>query len=343
MARRGGDYSVDTTLSLSNSTQTLGDLTLDATAGRIAYNANATSLNMKSGAKITLHVKAGSALTLVMYSASYNTLEINGTRFKTASYTKFFSEATDVEIISYGDSYLKQIILENPKTAGNIILEGIEVSGYEKSEIAVGTALDLSKIIVTANYSDNSYEILDTTKYSVEHSVDINTAGTYEVVVTLNSDTSKKTTFNLTYVSEINDTLTSSVGYTFKGSTYTNSDIDVINANSSSTITLTTALSKYEHVTFTGCESNGNDNWLKFNKDATIKFSVGSACTLRIAFYNGSNNASVTLGETTVTTKTSSDSATYQTMYEYEITDTGEVCITSTANGYIGYFEIIFD
>ncbi len=63
------------------------------------------------------------------------------------------------------------------------------------------------------------------------------------------------------------------------------------------------------------------------------------ACTLNICFYKGQNNASVTLNDNPISTSTD---ATYATKYEYLLTGEGEVIITSTANGYIGYFEVVY-
>ena len=65
-----------------------------------------------------------------------------------------------------------------------------------------------------------------------------------------------------------------------------------------------------------------------------------SACTLNICFYNGQNNASVTLNDNPISTSTDATDANYATKYEYPLT--GEVIITSTANGYIGYFEVVY-
>ena len=63
------------------------------------------------------------------------------------------------------------------------------------------------------------------------------------------------------------------------------------------------------------------------------------ACTLNICFFNGQNNASVTLNDNPIITSTD---ANYATNYEYPLTGEGEVIITSTANGYIVYFEVVY-
>ncbi|MDD6295690.1 MAG: hypothetical protein PUA64_06895 [Treponema sp.] len=66
------------------------------------------------------------------------------------------------------------------------------------------------------------------------------------------------------------------------------------------------------------------------------------ACTLNICFYKGQNNASVTLNGNSIITSTDATDANYATKYEYPLTGEGEVIITSTANGYIGYFEVVY-
>ena len=66
------------------------------------------------------------------------------------------------------------------------------------------------------------------------------------------------------------------------------------------------------------------------------------ACTLNICFFNGQNNASVTLNDNPISTSTDATDANYATKYEYPLTGEGEVIITSTANGYIGYFEVVY-
>lgn len=97
----------------------------------------------------------------------------------------------------------------------------------------------------------------------------------------------------------------------------------------------------FDNVTYNGAVSNGNDNWLKFNTGATIKFKTAGACSLKIYFYNGSNNVSVTLNEDAVTTATETQT-THTVPYVYELTEAGEVVITATGNGYLGAFEIVY-
>lgn len=50
---------------------------------------------------------------------------------------------------------------------------------------------------------------------------------------------------------------------------------------------------------------------------------------------------------TEVTTETpaadSSDDNAYKTKYAYTLSESGDVVITSTVNGYLGFFEVVFD
>lgn len=137
------------------------------------------------------------------------------------------------------------------------------------------------------------------------------------------------------------DCIKETTGFNFKGGSY--SGINVKNCNSAETILLDTNKTTYEMVTFEGCKSNGANNWLKFNTGATITFDVSKACKLNICFYNGQNNASVKLGDTEIQTTTASTDASFSTKYQYEITEAGQITITATAAGYIGYFEIVME
>ena len=98
----------------------------------------------------------------------------------------------------------------------------------------------------------------------------------------------------------------------------------------------------FDNITYEGAKNNNNDNWLKFNAGATIKFTVKGACTLKICSYKGQNLLNVKLGDTVVTTATEATGAGDQTRFVYEITGAGEVTITSTCSGYLGCFEVIY-
>ena len=138
------------------------------------------------------------------------------------------------------------------------------------------------------------------------------------------------------------DVISETTGYNFKGATY--SGTNVKNCNSNETILLDVNKTTYEKVTFEGCPSNGQNNWLKFNAGATISFNVSKACKLNICFYNGKNNAVVKLNDTEISTSTDPTGAVDMTKYEYTITGEGLVTISASSNGgYIGYFEVVME
>lgn len=138
------------------------------------------------------------------------------------------------------------------------------------------------------------------------------------------------------------DVISETTGYNFKGATY--SGTNVKNCNSNETILLDANKTTYEKVTFEGCPSNGQNNWLKFNAGATISFNVSKACKLNICFYNGKNNAVVKLNDTEISTSTDPTGAVDMTKYEYTITGEGLVTISASSNGgYIGYFEVVME
>ena len=132
----------------------------------------------------------------------------------------------------------------------------------------------------------------------------------------------------------------------FKGGTYhaTNTDAVSLNHNNPENgVKLeTTDKATYDLVTYEGAKSNGNDNWLNFPKDATVKFTVADKCLLYVYFYNGQNNAVVTLNGTAVETITSATGANASTKYVYVLENAGDVVITAASNGYIGAFEADF-
>ena len=131
----------------------------------------------------------------------------------------------------------------------------------------------------------------------------------------------------------------------FKGGSYhaVNTDAVVVNHNNDEDgIRMTSAADNatYDLVTYNGVSSNGKDNWLKFNDTNTIKYTTNAASILRMYFYQGNNNAVVTLNGTTVT-PTSSGTGDMKA-YEYAFDAAGEVVITASGNGYIGAFEVDF-
>ncbi len=133
----------------------------------------------------------------------------------------------------------------------------------------------------------------------------------------------------------------------YKGASYTaiNSDAVVLNHNNDgdgfSRVEDTSEVT-YDNFTYKGAKTNTNDNWLAFNKDATITFVADKACKLYLKFHEGAVNVKVTLDGVEVTTSTEASSS-QDTPYVYQISAGGKVVITSTAdNTYLGCMEVEF-
>lgn len=259
----GTNYNVDQKLSLSSTSEpyVLGGITLDSSKGNIAFNSGSGHTNFKSGAKMTLHVEAGTSIFIDTYSASYNQFEINGFRFSTETFTKYFAEATDVTIVSYGDAYLGQIIVnpnaEEPST--ELELSDLTVEKTPVDPIAVNTEYDLSEIVVKANYSDGSYRVLSATEYTTDAGsvIDITVAAEYTVTVTYNDDNSKTTTFKVVYTDVVSDTYEEDAKFTG------------IEALSTSLVTKNN-LSSNNHSDGTSIQITAGSISFKVNKNAVV-------------------------------------------------------------------------
>ncbi len=192
----GTSYTFDIkTPSMNSGTLEFGDMILDATNGKIAWNANANAINMKAGALIRFSVKAGSEVTVTTYP-NYNYFTINGVATSNASgITRYFRQDTEVVILSTGDLYLYSIII-TPDSENSMAptLEKIEVSGL-KNNYTVGDEIDLTDVIVKAHYTD--FAVIPVTDYTVNtDNVDNTEAGEYDVVFSFDGkQVSVKVTF----------------------------------------------------------------------------------------------------------------------------------------------------
>ena len=101
------------------------------------------------------------------------------------TFTKYFDEAQDVVIESIGELYLAQIILRLDQEAPQApVLESISLSN-PKTEFMVGEEFSVGELIVNATYSDSSVLTLTSDEYTVSHAVDKDTAGVYEITITV--------------------------------------------------------------------------------------------------------------------------------------------------------------
>ena len=173
-------FDITTTIA-SGSTLEWEGLLISAENGKVAWNSNANSLNMKAGAFIKFTVPAGSEVTVVTYP-NYNYFTLNGVGTASSNMlAQYYAEETEVTLLSTGDLYIYQIIInpdeEAPQTP---TLSEIKVSGMN-TNYATGDEISLEGVAVKAYYSDNS--VITISDYTVDSSaVDNTAAGEYEVV-----------------------------------------------------------------------------------------------------------------------------------------------------------------
>ena len=89
--------------SLNGSTGTLGNMTIDATSGKVVARDSDTQIN--AGGKLTFTVAAGTTITITNHSG-YHGYTINGVAATSDSYTVTFNTATTVEFVATETVYL---------------------------------------------------------------------------------------------------------------------------------------------------------------------------------------------------------------------------------------------
>ncbi len=158
-------------------------LLISAENGSVAWNQNANSLNMKAGAFIRFTVAAGTEVTVVTYP-NYNFFTINGVGTSSSDkLSQYFAEETEVTVLSTGDLYIYQIILNPDEEAPEApTLTEIKVSGMNVNYV-LGDEVATDGAVVKAYYSDNSVRVV--TDFTVDISA-VNNAeeGAYAVVFT---------------------------------------------------------------------------------------------------------------------------------------------------------------
>jgi len=289
--------------------------------------------------KIKISVKAKSLIEINGYDGYVN-FTVDGKNVITNSV--FYYENAGTLVIDTGTktSYIKSIkIYENIESQDEIELKSISVLGQPTTDFVIGDTCDLSSLVVKAYYTDGTYAEVDNYTTNANEVIDSNQTGTYTVTVTFTEGTISKTaSFDVAYVAVINNTITETTGFTFKGKNYTGENVKNLNDGSYNTQLVSGTVEK---VTFDTDGSNGTNNWLKFNSGNTISLSVSEPCMLNICFYNGNNNSKVELGDEVLSIYATEGSGD-KTKYSYAIKTAGDITITSTSNGYIGYFEVVF-
>ena len=184
----GNSHTFDTTTTIaSGSTLEWDGLLISAENGKVAWNANANSLNMKAGAFIKFNVKAGTTVTVETYP-NYNYFTLNGVGTASANMlSQYYAEDTEVVLLSTGDLYIYSIIINPDEEAPAApTLSEIKVSGFNTNYV-LGDEISLEGVSVKGIYSDNSVREV---AYEIDASAVVNTAaGEYEVVFSFEGKT----------------------------------------------------------------------------------------------------------------------------------------------------------
>ena len=308
----GTSHTFDTSTTISSGT-TLewAGLLISAENGKVAWNQNANALNMKEGAFIRFTVAAGTEVTVVTYP-SYNYFTINGVGTSSSDkLSQFFAEQTEVTILSTGDLYIYQIIINPDEQAPEApTLTEIKVSGMNVNYV-IGDALSTEGAIVKAYYSDNSVRII--TDYTVDTSaVNIGAAGEYAVVFTYGEKS-----VNVTVNYEDPNAAAEIVKDTYLDFSSAEG-LEAVKNNPKVTVDASTRL-------------NGAEHQIK----GTVSFSVKAGTIVTVIPYSNSSYVSYTLGM-----QGEADLATLTEGYSRMFTEDCVVVYTGLDNNYLVGIQI---
>ena len=269
----GQSYTFDTATTITKGTTLEWEgLLISAENGSVAWNSNANALNMKKGAFIKFSVAAGTEVTVITYP-SYNYFTLNGVA--TASSTtlsQYYAEATEVTLLSTGDLYIYQIVI-NPGEEAPVAptLNQIKVAGMNVNYI-VGESVSLDGVQVLAYYSDNS--IVTVTGYDVNlDGVNADAAGEYQVVFTYGGLTANVT---VTYEDPNADPAIIKDTY-----------LDFSSADGYNAVTTNPKVTMVGSFRLNGAE---------YQVKGTVSFLVKAGTTVEVVPYANSNYVSYTLG-----------------------------------------------
>ena len=290
---------------------TWGDLVISAENGRVAWNQNANAINMKQGGYIKFNVTAGTEVIVTAYP-NYQFFTVNGVGTTGTSLVRYFSEDTEVVILSTGDCYLFSVIInpgeEAPEAAE---LTEIKVEGMT-TYYELGTEPTLDGVAVKAFYSDNSFVVVNDFEMD-KSAVNVNAAGSYDVVFTYGG---KSVTVTLTYE----------------------------DPNAAAEITTNTVLDFTSADGYAEVENNPRvtlDGAFRFNGaehqiQGTISFPVKAGTVIKVIPYANSAYAAFTIGKAG-----EAGLVTYNTITTYVATEDCTVVYTGLANNYLQKIEII--
>ena len=247
---------------------TLGNITIDATVGKLTHRGSDSQFN--AGAKIIFNVEAGTLVTVISYPG-YGYYTINGIAHNANdTFSVYFAEATEVVIEATATSYLYQLIINPNEDAPEApTMTEVKVEGMI-TDYLVGQEVSLEGVTVNAHYSDFSVRPVE---YTVDTSAVNNAvAGEYAVVFTVGGET---ITVTVTFVSDfaISESTTidlSATGVKIEGKvdTYKGLTIDATN----------------------GKFADNNGGWTQVNTGTVITFNVVGEATVSVTAYSSENN-----------------------------------------------------
>ena len=313
VSETGTSYTLDKSLSISGVEYEFGSAIISSVDGKVAYNANANALNMKSGAYITFDVEANTLVVVNSYPG-YQHYTINGVAtVNDSTFSQFFEEATTVVIKSIGDAYLFSIVVSpNEEKPQDATLEEIKASGLELN-YTIGDEISLESLVVNAIYSNGAIYTLSHNELTIDtSSVNISEAGSYDITITY-----QELVITLTVVFE--------------------------NANSDPAITSYTKLSFESEDGYNAVLNNprvimsGNfrKNGAEYQIAGTISFLVKAGTLITVNPYANTSYASYTIG------KSGEELPILHTTGTYIAKEDCEIVYSGLENNYLVSIEIL--
>ena len=254
---------------IQGATGTLGDMTIDATKGKLTFRGSDSQFN--AGAKLIFNVEAGTIVTVISYPG-YGYYTINGVAHNANdTFSMYFAEATEVVIEATATSYIYQVIINpNEEALDEPTVSEIKVDGM-KVDYMVGEEFTLEGVVVSVIYSDHS--IRPVADYTVDSSAVNNAeAGEYTVVFTVGDKTANVT---VTFVADllVDETTTfdlSATGLHIEGSTGTFKALTIDATN--------------------GKFSDNGGGWTQVNVGTIITFEVVEGADVSVFAYSNEDN-----------------------------------------------------
>ena len=299
---------------IQGTTGTFGEITIDATKGKVTARGSDTQIN--AGAKLIFNVEGGTLVTVISYPG-YGYYTINGIAHNANdTFSVYFAEATEVVVEATATAYLYQVILDpNSEAPEAPALQQIKVEGMN-TNYTVGDELSFEGAIVKAYYSDNS--IVTVTDYKVDATaVNKAAAGTYDVVFSFGGATA---TVSVVYEgSNADPAITENIVLDFT----TQDGLDAINNNKRITI---------EAVSGQYYFNNGNSRF-----EGTISFMVKAGAKIIVTPYHDAKYVSYTIGYLG-----EEELMTYTGAYTYEVDADCTMVYTGLSGNYICSIQIVY-